>query len=222
MKAALISGGKDSMLALHKAIDSGIKIDLLITIISKNEFSYMFHRPNAELTSLQAEALGIRHIFGYTSGEKELELDDLERILVDNNVDLLVTGAIESRYQKDRIDSICKRHNIDSYAPLWHIDPLEELNELSDRFNVIITQVSAMGLDESFLGKRIDKLMINRLLEVHKKYKINLLFEGGEAESFVLDAPLFKKRIKIEKAHIEKRGDASIYKIDSAILESKD
>jgi len=220
MIAALFSGGKDSTLALHKA-STNMKIDLLISVIPENDFSYMFHKPNIMLTKMQAEALNIAHTFVKTKGEKELELKDLEEALLENKVDTLITGAVASNYQKSRIEALCKKHNIKHYAPLWNIDPIEELNELAMNYNVIITQVSAEGFDESMLGKRIDGEMIKRLIELHKKYRINMLFEGGEAESFVLDAPLFLKKIEIKKAHIEKEGSVGRYVIDEAILTSK-
>ncbi len=219
--ACLYSGGKDSTLALHKAVKSGKKIDLLITMRPENEYSYMFHYPNTAYTSLQAEALGIRQVFADTKGEKELELMDLERVLKENDVKLLVTGATYSSYQADRINNICKNLGIESVAPLWHIEPLEELNELSSDFNAIITSVSAEGFDKSFLGARIDDKIIKRLQELNKRYKVNMLFEGGEAESFVLDAPLFRKRIIIEKAKTEWDGSTGRYMIEQAHLESK-
>ncbi len=219
--ACLYSGGKDSTLALHKAVKSGKKIDLLITMRPENEYSYMFHYPNTAYTSLQAEALGIRQVFADTKGEKELELIDLERVLKENDVKLLVTGATYSSYQADRINNICKNLGIESVAPLWHIEPLEELNELSSDFNAIITSVSAEGFDKSFLGARIDDKIIKRLQELNKRYKVNMLFEGGEAESFVLDAPLFRKRIIIEKAKTEWDGSTGRYMIEQAHLESK-
>ena len=219
--ACLYSGGKDSTLALHKAVKSGKKIDLLITMRPENEYSYMFHYPNTAYTSLQAEALGIRQVFADTKGEKELELMDLERVLKENDVKLLVTGATYSSYQADRINNICKNLGIESVAPLWHIDPLEELNELSSDFNAIITSVSAEGFDKSFLGARIDDGIIKRLQELNRRYKVNMLFEGGEAESFVLDAPLFRKRIIIEKAKTEWNGSTGRYMIEQAHLDHK-
>lgn len=219
--ACLYSGGKDSTLALHKAVKSGKKIDLLITMRPENEYSYMFHYPNTAYTSLQAEALGIRQVFADTKGEKELELIDLERVLKENDVKLLVTGATYSSYQADRINNICKNLGIESVAPLWHIEPLEELNELSSDFNAIITSVSAEGFDKSFLGARIDDKIIKRLQKLNSRYKVNMLFEGGEAESFVLDAPLFRKRIIIEKAKTEWDGSTGRYMIEQAHLESK-
>lgn len=221
VNACLYSGGKDSTLALHKAIGMGIKIDLLITMQPDRTDSYMFHHPNTKWTKLQAESLGIGHVFSTTHGEKELELNDLEETLVKNNVALLVTGATYSRYQADRIAKILNEHKIENVAPLWYIDPLEELNELSTTFNAIITSVSAEGFDESMLGQRIDDRMIKRLRELNDKYGADMLFEGGEAESFVLDAPLFRKRIEILEADTEFSKGRGTYIITDAVLVSK-
>lgn len=220
-RACLFSGGKDSTLALHRAMASGIDIDLLITMRPGSSESYMFHYPNVDYTAMQAEALGIRHVFGDTAGRKEKELDDLERTLVENGVELLVTGATYSRYQGDRINAMAERLGIEHLAPLWHIDPMEELNELAERYEAIISSVSAEGLDESFLGKRIDAGMINRLAVLNRRYGINLLFEGGEAETFVLDAPLFRKRIVIEKARTDFAKGRGTYLIEEARLGDK-
>ena len=219
--ACLLSGGKDSTLALHKVIRMGIKIDLLITMVSSSKESYMFHYPNVAHTKLQAQALGIRQVFASTEGKKEEELADLKKVLSENGVTLLVTGATYSRYQGERINEMAKGLGIEHIAPLWHIDPEEELAEINNDFNAIITSVSAEGFDESFLGRRIDGEIIARLRELHKKYGINMLFEGGEAESFVLDAPLFSKRIAIRKARKEWNGNRGMYIIEEAELEAK-
>lgn len=221
MIACLFSGGKDSTLALHRAVDSGRKVDLLISMVPKNDYSYMFHKPNVMLTELQAEAMGIRHEFFETGGEKETELIELEAAIVGSKATAVITGATASEYQKKRIEGICNEHGIEHIAPLWHIDPVEELNEISERFEAIITRVAAEGLDDTLLGERIDKGMIGRLQLLHDRYGINMTFEGGEAESFVLDAPLFKKRIKISKAHVEHGANEGTYIIDGALLADK-
>ncbi len=219
--ACLFSGGKDSTLALHKAIGLGLSVDLLITVISANRESYMFHYPNTITTGLQAEALGIRQVFVETAGEKEKELQDLERALEENKVKALVTGATYSRYQADRINAIAKKLGIEHVVPLWHTEPEDELQELSKDFDAIITSVSAEGLGTELLGRRIDERVIGTLREARRKHGINMLFEGGEAESFVLDAPLFKKRIVVKAAHSEIRGDSGTYVIDDAELVGK-
>ena len=63
--------------------------------------------------------------------------------------------------------------------------------------------------------------MTDRLIQLNKKYRINMLFEGGEAESFVLDAPLFKKSIEVAKSHIEREGTVARFIIDEARLVQK-
>ncbi len=219
--ACLYSGGKDSTLALHRAVAMGIRIDLLITVISRNAHSYMFHYPNVQFTALQAEALGIRQVFAETEGKKEEELADIERALKENGVEVLVTGATYSRYQGDRINNIAKKLGIEHIAPLWHIDPLGELNELDRDFNAIITSVSAEGLGEDLLGRRIDQEVITELQEANRKHGINMLFEGGEAESFVLDAPLFRKKIEVLKAETGWNGVTGTYAIKEARLVGK-
>ena len=221
MRACLFSGGKDSTLALHKAHEMGISVDLLITMLSENKNSYMFHYPNSRFTELQAEALGKRHVFYSTKGEKEKELADLRKVLEENNVKTLITGATYSKYQADRINSMAIELEIEHIAPLWHIDPLEELDDLARSYEAIITAVSAEGLDETFLGKRIDKDIIKKLEALNRKHGINMLFEGGEAESFVLDAPLFSKKIRVVKASRSWDGITGIYAIEEARLEDK-
>ncbi|MDE1834464.1 MAG: diphthine--ammonia ligase [Candidatus Micrarchaeota archaeon] len=221
VNACLYSGGKDSTLSLHKAIALGIPIDLIITMISKSKESYMFHYPNVKYTCLQAEALGIKQVFAHTEGKKEEELKDLERVLKENNVKFLVTGATYSRYQGERINKLAASMGIEHLAPLWHIDPEAELGEIATDFNAIITSVSAEGFDESFLGHRIDEEIIKKLRLLHRKYGINMLFEGGEAESFVLDAPLFKKKIVIKKARTEWNGNRGMYIIEDAVFQDK-
>ncbi|MGC8479029.1 MAG: TIGR00289 family protein, partial [Candidatus Micrarchaeia archaeon] len=103
----------------------------------------------------------------------------------------------------------------------WHMDPRDELAEIARDYYAIVTQVSAEGLDESFLGSRIDENMISRLEKAKTQYGIHLAFEGGEAESFVLDAPLFRKMIEIKKARRSWDGKTGQYIIEEAVLKEK-
>ena len=86
MLAALYSGGKDSTLAIHKMHELGRDVELLISLISKNNFSYMLQRVNLEWTKLQADAMGIKHVFWDSAGEKEKELIDIENALKENSL----------------------------------------------------------------------------------------------------------------------------------------
>jgi len=197
--AALFSGGKDSTYALYKAIQE-YEIKYLVTIFPEREDSWMFHHPCIELTKLQAEAIGIKHITQTTEGEKEKELEDLKKVLekIKDEIDGVVSGAVASKYQKSRIDRICKELRLKSVTPLWNKNSEELLKEeVSSGFEIIIAGVFAEGFDESWLGRKIDEKCIEDLKELNKKYGINLSGEGGEYESLVLFCPIFKKRIEI-------------------------
>ena len=196
--AALVTGGKDSALALYKVLKKGYKVESLVTMVPQRPDSWMFHYPNIHLTDLFAEAVGIPLVKGETSGVKETELEDLKRLLASLQVDGVVCGAIMSRYQKRRIDRICKELNLKSIAPLWHENPQKLLAEIVDlNFEVLIVGVYAYGFDITWLGRKINSQTISDLIRLSKKYKISVVGEGGEYETLVLDAPFFKKRIQL-------------------------
>jgi predicted ATP pyrophosphatase (TIGR00289 family) len=226
MKAAvLFSGGKDSTMAVYKAIEEGYYVEYLVSMISDNPESYMFHVPNIHITKLSSEAMGIPLIMAKTHGVKEKELDDLKRVLnklKDRGVEAIFAGALASEYQKSRIDQLCSDLGLMSNAPLWHIDPKEYMEEIIDSgFEVIIISVSAEGLDESWLGRRIDNQLLEEIIILNSKYGMHMAFEGGEAETLVLDCPIFKKRIKIIEASNVWDRDSGYLLITKAELENK-
>ena len=203
----LFSGGKDSTYAAFVAKQQGNELVCLMTIHSKNKYSYMFHTPSIKRTKEQAKAMGIPLMTCKTKGEKELELVDLERIISKAikkyKIGGIVTGALHSDYQATRIQKICDKLNIKCVNPLWHKNEIEYLKELiKNRFKVIITGVAAYPLNQTFLGRIIDKSFIDEVQILKEKYKIHPAGEGGEFESFVLDCPLFSKPLKLKKSKI--------------------
>jgi len=214
----LFSGGKDSTYATYIVKKSKNEITSLITIISENSESYMFHTPSISKVEKQAEAMRIPLIIQKTKGEKEKELKDLEKVIqkakTEFGIDAVVTGTVESAYQASRIQKICDKLDLDCFNPLWQKNPEEYWNELlKNKFEIIITGVSAEGLDEKWLGQKINRKILNKLKQIEKKYKIHLSFEGGEAETFVLDCPLFYKKLKILKADKKFSKNNGIYNI---------
>ena len=196
--AALVTGGKDSALALYRALKLGYEVEVLVTMIPQREDSWMFHFPNIHLTDLFAKAVEISLVKAETVGIKETELKDLKNLLATLDIQGVVSGVISSRYQKERIDKICQELNLESIAPLWQEDSMRLLKEIiNQNFEVIIVGVYAYGFDENWLGRKIDSTTIMNLAELNDKHQISLVGEGGEYETLVLDAPFFKKRIQV-------------------------
>jgi diphthine-ammonia ligase len=196
--AALVTGGKDSALALYRALEDGYEVKCLVTMLPKREDSWMFHYPNVHLTNFFSEAIGIPLVKAETSGIKEDEVEDLKGVLSALNVDGVVHGAIASQYQKKRIDRICRELGLKSISPLWQEKPVELLKELVKLgFIAVITGVYAYGFDSSWLGRKIDAKTVGALIELNRKYEISLVGDGGEYETLILDAPYFKKEIRL-------------------------
>ncbi len=203
----LFSSGKDSTAAARIMKQQNYDLTCLIHIKSENPDSYMFQTAGTELVEMQAEAMGLPILTQKTKGEKEAELKDLEtafkKAKEQYQIEGIVSGALFSTYQRDRIEKICDKLGLKIFSPLWHKPQDKHLQDLLDRgFEIVLTAVAAEGLDKDWLGRKIDQKMIEELKKLHKKVGINEAFEGGEAETLVLDCPLFTKRIILEETQI--------------------
>lgn len=197
----LFSGGKDSTYAIYLAKQNH-DVKCLITLSPAREDSYMFHFPNVRWTSLQADTMQIPQLLVPTPGEKEVELEDLSRALTmakdQYGLEGVFSGALASVYQKTRVERISTEVGLKSFSPLWQINPEAHLrNLIRDGFETVITGVAALGLDESWLGRKLDGIMVEQLVELQRRHGMHAALEGGEGETFVLDCPLFRKRIEI-------------------------
>jgi predicted ATP pyrophosphatase (TIGR00289 family) len=200
----------------------GYEVKHLACMIPMREDSWMFHYPNIRLVDLFADAVGIPLVKAETSGIKEEEVGDLKRLIKGLDVDAIVSGAIASVYQKSRIEKMCEELGLRCIAPLWHENPLDILKEIVNlKFDVIMTGVCAYGFFEEWLGRKIDNDAIEALLELNRRYGISLVGEGGEYETLVLDAPFFKKRIKIIEAKKIWKNQSGSFLITKAKLEIK-
>jgi len=211
--AVLFSGGKDSGLALSYALEY-TNVKCLIIIQSKNPESYMFHTPNIKWAEVQAKAIGIPYIIQKTAGEKEKELKDLESAIKKAKtrfkVQAIVTGAIESVYQASRVQTITNNLAMECFNPLWQKDQIELLDELiKKKFDVILIGTFGYGLDK-FIGRKIDKKFIEEINILRDRLKINPAGEGGEFESFMLNAPYYKRSLNIIDSRIIKDDSGGI------------
>ena len=223
--AVLFSGGKDSVMALNYAINNGDDVKYLLSIKSENDESYMFHVPTIHLTDLISQAVEIPLIEVKTPGVKEEELEDLKegfKQLKDLGIEAIYTGALFSTYQKSRIEKLTDELDMKAISPYWHKDPKEYMDLVIDSgFKVIISGVFAEGLDESWLGRELDKEALSELEKISEKTYLHLAFEGGEAETLVIDGPIFKKRIEILEADMDWHLDNGTYNVLDARLVDK-
>lgn len=223
--ASLFSGGKDSTYAIYLAQKQGHDVSCLLSVIAKSADSHLLHHPNLDWTQLQSASMAIPQLtLDSNSDDTEDELLVLEQLLLQAkekfNIEGLVHGGIKSMFQKEKFESLCSKLNLTAVAPLWNTDPEKYMNDLIDHhFDFIMTTVSSDGLDERWLGCPIAKPEIDVLKQLSQKFGFNLNFEGGEAETFVLDCPLFSNPIKINQSKIFWDGYRGRFEIVDAGLD---
>ena len=205
--AVLTSGGKDSILSCQKAIDSGKVVRYMVTVRPKNLHSYMFHSANLDAVPVIARVAGMEYVEVETPGTKEEELEDLRNGLAALNIEGIIAGAVDSRYQADRIKTIADRLGLDLFTPLWHMDPETLLHEVARRMDAMIVVTAAEGLDAAFLGARFDDNLIRRLKRVVATRRIHLAGEGGEYESLTLNAPFYSRPITYSTREVRSATD---------------
>lgn len=217
--ASLYSGGKDSNYSIFEINRLGHDVACLISIIPEMSDSLLFHFPNIHLTRVlaQAIALPIRDFKSKTSS-LENEIAALENALSSVKdefaIEGIVHGGISSNFQKRNFDKICSDLELSVFSPLWNLNSSNYLRRMIDeKFKIIITGVSAMGLDREWLGIQLDHESVQRLESLSSKYGFNLNFEGGEAETLVVDCPIYKKKLEIRKAMVKWFGDNGIFEI---------
>ena len=223
--AVLYSGGKDSTFAIYSAKMDGHDVKCLVTIFPISDESKFLHYPNVSITKLQAQSMKLPHLYGIASSDDtEIEISGLESLLAqakqDFGVEGMVHGGILSEFQKNHFEDICKKLNLKIISPLWNIDQKQYMKKLIEsNFKFIITSVSSDGLDDSWLGREITKNDVDDLEKLSLKHGFNLSFEGGEAESLVLDCPLFSAPVKIIRSNKTWDGYRGRFEITEAILE---
>jgi ABC transporter with metal-binding/Fe-S-binding domain ATP-binding protein len=200
---SLFSGGKDSTYSIYKAKQEGHQIQCLITILPLSDESKLLHFPNIEITKLQSKSMNIPQLYIKSeSNETKIEESLLEKVLKkaksEYGIEGLVHGGILSEFQKNIFEKACSKLNLELISPLWHKDQIEYMkNLITSDFHFIITSVSSDGLDDTWLGKEITLEDVLKLEQLGKKFGFNVNFEGGEAETLVVDCPLFSQPLKI-------------------------
>jgi ABC transporter with metal-binding/Fe-S-binding domain ATP-binding protein len=217
--AGLFSGGKDSTFAIFKTTLQKHDLCCILMMHPCSDDSLLFHYPTTNLLRKISSVIGVPAIeHSCNLSEKNYEINELTYLIkkaVDEfSIEGLINGCISSRFQLDIFQDICNKLRIKLVSPIWNIDSdyyYEQL--LNHGFEIMITRVAALGLDSSWLGKIITKENISTLKKLSLKNKFNITFEGGEAETLVLDCPLYKKRIYVKDQRTTWDGVRGIFEI---------
>jgi uncharacterized protein (TIGR00290 family) len=202
------SGGKDSALALYRAIRSGeFEIISLLTTITSDYDRVSMHGFRRDLLLQQAEALDysldqvmIPKECSNTEYEKQMR-SVLERH-VRSGVSSVIFGDIFLEdVRKYRVEKLAEL-GMNAVFPLWH----EDTRTIADEFLGLNFKCVVTCVDSGLVGEEAAKGLIGR--EYDSKFLADLpenadpCGEKGEFHTFVYDGPTFRSPIKIEKGEV--------------------
>lgn len=190
------SGGKDSCLALYKAIQQGFEPLLLFTMFSLEYRESSSHRVGEDVLKAQADALGIKHLLGRAS------FHEYEKVFVSNLIDFKkqgieigIFGDIDIDEHKEWEDMVCAKASMVSFLPLWNMKRRDVLIEfLETGFKAKIVVVDTTMLNPDFLGRDLNR----EIMEEIKAAGADVCGETGEYHTIVYDGPIFKKPLDLK------------------------
>jgi len=197
--AVLFSGGKDSAMAVHYAMQQGWNIEALIAVKPKNTEAYLWHFSTVEWTILQAQAMQLPLIL-LKADEigPENESKVLEKVFSRLKINAILLGGVGLQTtQIEQVKKTAEKFKIKVVIPYGKMTSEQLLREeIQAGLDIRITNVATEGLGPEWLGRRIDGKTALQLKVLSEKYGFDLLFEGGSGDTYVCDAPMFKQKIE--------------------------
>jgi len=190
------SGGKDSCLALYRAVKQEGKPKFLFTMLGEDGARSRSHGIPLSVLEKQAQALGIPLVV------RSATWDDYESVFVSalhqfkkDGIQAGVFGDIDIQAHREWVERVCLSAKIRAYLPLWNQARRGLLNELLDAgFKASIISLKESALAPRFLGRVINRDLIAEL----EKLGIDLSGEQGEYHTLVTDGPNFSVAINLE------------------------
>lgn len=189
------SGGKDSCLALRRAVQAGGKPRALLTMLSENGVTSRSHGLPRALIEAQAGRLRLRPVFRSASwAQYEAEFVAALHEFKRAGIEVGVFGDIDVESHREWVRRVCGIAGITPVHPLWMQDRRALLNEfVALGFTARIVVVNERKLAGPFLGEVIDPVTIARL----EQAGIDPSGEMGEYHTVVVAGPLFSSAVEI-------------------------
>ena len=189
------SGGKDSCLALFRAMSQGYKPKMLFTMFSIENDVSSAHRLNEDIIKAQVNALDLESTIG------RAKFEDYEAVFVKNleafksqDIQYGIFGDIDLDEHRKWEETVCEKAQMTAVLPLWQEDREKLVKEFIDLgFKARIVVVNKTMMSPEFLGRDLS----HELLEEIEKTGADVCGENGEYHTVVYDGPLFKTPLNL-------------------------
>ena len=202
---ASFSGGKDSALALYKAMMVGEAVGLIVMLEEEGKRSRSHGMP-PELIHAQARSIGLPVYTAAASWR------DYEKVFIrllekakNQGSEVLVTGDLDMPAHGCWHEKVTKYAGLKLGMPLWEMNHHEAVEEFINLgfVTIIVTVNLSLGMREDDLGRTLTHEYVKEL----EDRGIDPCGEGGEFHTTVLDGPIFKHPIPVRKCEIFKDGE---------------
>ncbi|MBU4223053.1 MAG: diphthine--ammonia ligase [Euryarchaeota archaeon] len=211
------TGGKDGCFACYKAISEGYDVSYLLNF--RDTKMHRSHEINPGLLNAQSEVIAIPIIqIGFESYEQEFKKVIRNLNEHGSGIEGAVFGHIETH--KALVDRICRDLDLKLLLPLWKQNSEQIITDFVEAgFEAIIVSARANLFDKEWLGLKIDKEFVSDLRSYNNA--IDPCGENGEFHTFVIDGPMFKKRLTIVKSEMISRDGHWFMDISEFATEEK-
>lgn len=217
--ASLYSGGKDSTFSLYLEEQMGHDVPYLVNVMPDDSASWIFHTPNLNVVPLMAQAMDKELVTARSTGTEEGDMEGLTNALDGLDVDGVITGAVWSDYQWDRMNLVCHDLGLKVFSPLWRKDQDLVMDAfLQSGIKAIIVGCYAEGLGQEWLGRMIDQQAVDELKRIREKTGISIMGEGGEYESMTISSPMHSHPLEIVESEVVWKRDNGTLNVKSARL----
>jgi uncharacterized protein (TIGR00290 family) len=189
------SGGKDSCLALHRALKIGLQVEFLFNMLGEDGIKSRSHGLKKEIIQTQSKALGIPIVYGNASWDDyEVEFKRVMKKLKEKGIEGGVFGDIDLQEHRDWVEKVCSEVGLKAFEPLWNQKYEALLTEfIQSGFEAIVVSAKADLINETWIGHHLDW----KFIEYLKKQDIDLCGENGEYHTLTTNGPIFQRRIEL-------------------------
>lgn len=198
------SGGKDSCLALHRAMQAGARPESLVTMMIEDGHRSRSHGLRQDVVEAQASAMELPVVMRATSwGNYEASFIDVLGALTDKDVSMGIFGDIDLQDHRDWVERVCAAVGMEAVLPLWldnRLSVVRECIDLGIDCRIVSCKSELMG--EEYLGQQLTR----ELAESLEQKGIDACGENGEFHTVVVNGPMFKYAIELESVGVYEHG----------------
>ena len=214
---ASYSGGKDSTLAIYKAINLGmIPLTFITTYNTDRDYSWTHGIPETTMADI-SHSINIPILLIKTTTNEYAK--DFEKALSEQKeagAEVCVFGDIDIEGHFEWCSQRCKNAGLEAFFPLWKRNRKDVVFEfIENGFQTYITVIDTERMNINHLGKILTK----ERAELISAEGADICGENGEYHTFVSDGPIFKNKLCVNFGEQIIKGKYAILPIENSFCE---